>query len=99
MVNNPPANAGDMSSIPDSGGSHMLQSNQSCASQLLSLYSRARDAQLLKPTYPRAHAQQEAEKPSMRSPHTTTLELTPLATTREKAHTAMKTQHSQYIYI
>ena len=47
---------------------------------------------------PRARALQEAAT-AMRSLHTTTLELTPLATTREKAHTAIKTQHSQNIYI
>ena len=76
----------------------MPQSNESCAAQLLSLYSRARDPQPLKPTYPRARALQEAAT-AMRSLHTTTLELTPLATTREKAHTAIKTQHSQNIYI
>ena len=31
----------------------------------------------------------------MRSPHTTTREQSPLSTTRESPHTAMKTQHSQ----
>ena len=37
VVENPPANAGDMSSIPGLGGSHMLQSNQVCAPQQLVL--------------------------------------------------------------
>ena len=41
MVKNPPANAGDMGSIPGLGRSHMLRSNQARVPQLLSLYSRA----------------------------------------------------------
>ena len=46
VVKNPPANAGDMGLIPDLGRSHMPQSNQ------------ARAPQLLKPTHPRAHVPQ-----------------------------------------
>ena len=49
VVKNPPANAGDMGSIPGPGRSHMLQSNWTCAPQLLSLRSRAREPQLLSP--------------------------------------------------
>ena len=46
VVKNLPANAGDMGSIPDPGRSHMLQSNQARAPQLLSLFSRAHALQL-----------------------------------------------------
>ena len=49
MVKNPPANAGDTGSSPGPGRSHMPQSNQARAPQLLSLRSRAREPQLLKP--------------------------------------------------
>ena len=49
MVKNPPANAGDMGSTPDQGGFHMLQSSKAHAPQLLSLYARARELQLLNP--------------------------------------------------
>ena len=36
MVKNPPANAGDVGSIPDPGRSHMLWSNKARVPQLLS---------------------------------------------------------------
>ena len=49
MVKNPPANAGDTSSSPGPGKSHMPQSNEAHAPQLLSLSSRAHVPQLLKP--------------------------------------------------
>ena len=49
MVKNPPANAGDRGSIPGLERSHMPQSNVARAPQLLSLRSRAREPQLLKP--------------------------------------------------
>ena len=49
VVKNPPANAGDTGSIPGLGRSHMLQSNKARVPQLLSLRSRAREPQLLKP--------------------------------------------------
>ena len=41
VVKNPPANAGDMGSIPDGGRSHMPWSNWACAPQLFEpvLYS------------------------------------------------------------
>ena len=51
MVKNPPANAGDMGSIPGLGRSHMPWSNSARAPQLLSLHSRAREPQLLKPAH------------------------------------------------
>ena len=37
VVKNPTAKAGDMGSNPDPGRSHMLQSNKTCVSQVLSL--------------------------------------------------------------
>ena len=49
MVKNPPANAGDMDLSRGPGRSHMPQSNEACAPQLLSLRSRACEPQLLKP--------------------------------------------------
>ena len=51
MVKNLPANAGDAGPVPGPGRSHMLQSNKAaCLPQLLSLCSRSREPQLLKPT-------------------------------------------------
>ena len=49
MVKNPPANAGDTYSSPGPGRSHMPRSNEARAPQLLSLRSKARESQLLKP--------------------------------------------------
>ena len=49
VVKNPPANAGDTGWSPGPGRSHMPQSNKAHAPQLLSLRSRAREPQLLKP--------------------------------------------------
>ena len=49
MVKNPPANAGDRGSISGPGRSRMSPSNEAHAPQLLSLRSRAREPQLLKP--------------------------------------------------
>ena len=49
MVKNPPANAGDTGSSPGPGSSQMPRSNEAHAPQLLSLRSRAREPQLLKP--------------------------------------------------
>ena len=58
VVKNSLANAGDGSSIPASGRSHMPLSNEAHEPQLLSLCSRGKESQLLKPT-PRVHAPQE----------------------------------------
>ena len=49
VVENLPANAGDVGSIPGPGRSHVLWSNEARAPQLLSLRSRAREPQLLSP--------------------------------------------------
>ena len=69
MVKNLPANAGDAGSSPGPGRSHMPRSNKACAPQLLSLHSRAREPQVLRPyattteaRAPRARALQQ-EKP------------------------------------
>ena len=48
VLKNLPANAEDTGSSPGPGRSHMPQSNQARAPQLLSLCSRAREPQLLK---------------------------------------------------
>ena len=70
MVKNPPANAGDMGSIPGLGRSHMPQSNEARAPQLLSLRSRAHKPQLLslratitEAHVPRARAPQQEKPP------------------------------------
>ena len=49
MVKNPPANAGDMGSIPGLGRSHMPWSYEAHEPQLLSLCLRAWELQLLDP--------------------------------------------------
>ena len=49
VVKNPPANAGDRGSIPGPERTHMPRSNKAHVPQLLSLHSRAREPQLLKP--------------------------------------------------
>jgi len=51
VVKNPPANAEVMALIPGLGKSHMQQSNQTHAPQLLSPCSRAHELQLLKPNH------------------------------------------------
>ena len=59
VVKNLPANAGDTGLSPGPGRSHMPQSNQARAPQLLSLCSRAHEPQLLSPwattTEPTSH--------------------------------------------
>ena len=59
-VKNPPANAGDMGSIPGPGRSHVPRSNQAPDPQLLSPISRAHEPQLLKPVYLEAVFTREA---------------------------------------
>ena len=70
VVRNPPANAGDTSSSPGPGGSHMLQSDWARVPQVLSLHSRAHEPQLLslratttEARAPRAHASQQEKPP------------------------------------
>ena len=57
VVKNPPANAGDTGSSPGPGRSHMPQSNQARAPQLLSLRATTTEA-----SAPTARAPQQ-EKP------------------------------------
>ena len=64
VVKNLPANAGLMGLIPGPGRSRMPRGNDAHAPQLLSLCSRARGPQLLKPTHPRDYAPQQ-EKPGL----------------------------------
>ena len=70
VVKNLPANAGDTGSSPGPGRSHMPQSNEARAPQLLSLRSRACEPQLLSPhattteaLAPRARAPQQKKPP------------------------------------
>ena len=49
VVKNPPTNSGDMDFSPGPGRSHMRQSKETCAPQLLRLCSRAGELQLLSP--------------------------------------------------
>ena len=58
VVKNPPANAGDTGSSPGPGRSHMPWSNKARVPQLLILYSRAQESQLLslRATTTEAHA-------------------------------------------
>ena len=83
MVKNPPANAGDRSSIPDPGRSHMPRSNKAHALQLVSPHSRAQELQILSPratateaTCPRACALQQ-EKSLQREARAPQLESSP----------------------
>ena len=70
VVKNPPAGAGDTGSSPGPVRSHMLQSNEARAPQLLILCSRACKPQLLSPCAttteacaPRARAPQQEKSP------------------------------------
>ena len=64
VLKNPPAHAGDVSSIPDLGRSHMPWSNKVWQPQLLSLYSRAWEPRLLKSVHPRECALQQGTPPA-----------------------------------
>ena len=48
-VKNLPANAADTGLIPAAGSFHLPWSNEACVAQLLSLWSGAREPQLLSP--------------------------------------------------
>ena len=79
MVKNLPANAGGTGSSPGPGRSYMPQSNQAHVPQLLSLFSKAQQPQLLslsatttEACTPRDRAPQQEKPPQMRSPHTAT---------------------------
>ena len=89
-VKNPPARVGDMGWIPDPKTSYMPWSCKAWAPWRLSLYSKAPEPQLLKPTFynywspgalePELHKEASA----MRSLPIATRELPPLTATREK---------------
>ena len=83
MVENLPANAGDIGSSPGVGRSRMLRSNWAREPQLLSLR-----------VWSSATRGRDSERPAHRDE-----EWPPLATTRESPHTEMKTQHSHKYYI
>ena len=59
VAENPSASAGDTSSTPDPGRSHLLQTSQARAPQLLSLFSSAQEPRLLTPAHSRAWALQQ----------------------------------------
>ena len=66
VVKNPPANAGNMGSIPGPGRSHMPRSNEARAPQLLSLCSRASEPQLARALEQEKPLQWEACAPQWR---------------------------------
>ena len=80
VVENLPANAGDMCLIPDPGRSHMPRGNEAHVPQLLSLSSGARALQ--------------QEKPPQREAHAPQLKSRPRCCAQRKSHTVTKTQHS-----
>ena len=90
MVGSPPANAGDMGSSPGPGGSHVPRSSWAHAPQLLSLRSRAREPQLLKPTRLEPVLHNKRGRCSG-EPARHNEEWPPLAATRESPHAATKT--------
>ena len=81
VVGNPADKAGDTGLVPGLGGSHVTQSNQAHAPQLLS--SRAWELWLLKAMCLRAHAPQQ-EKPLQWEALTLKWEHPPLAANRDK---------------
>ena len=90
-VKNLPTNAGDSSSIPDPGRSHMPGSNLTRWPQLLSLWSRAQELQLLSPSAttteaqgPEACAPQQKKATAIRRLRNSMKSSPPLAATTEK---------------
>ena len=82
VAKNPPCNSGDTGSVPGPGWSLMPRSSLACAPQLL------------KPACPRAHAWQQEEPPQWKA-CALQLESSSRSLRPEKAHIAVKTQHSQ----
>ena len=101
VVKSPPANAGDIGSIPGAGRSHMPRSSWTRAPQLLSLCSRACEPQLLNPCARTTEARMpgacalQREKPRNEKPAHGNEEWPLLAATRESLCAATKSQHSQ----
>ena len=85
VVGNPPANVGDTGSILGPESSHMLWGNKAGVPQLLSLCSRAREPQLLKPAHPRARSPQQ-EKPPQWEARGPQLQGSPARCDYRKAH-------------
>ena len=89
-VKNPPADAGDTSSVPGLGGSHMPQSNEARAPQVRRMCSRARGCSHAlkrpKPTCPGARTPQQEKAPHQR--------VAPAPRNQREARTAAKSQHS-----
>ena len=63
VAENPPANGGDMGSIPGLGRSYVLWSNQACVPQLLSLCSQVWGPQQMSPCPTATEAYALQEKP------------------------------------
>ena len=82
VVENLPADAGDMGSSPGLGGSHMLRSNWAREPQLLSLRVWSLCSATREATIVRGPVHRDEEWP-------------PLATTGESPRAETKTQHSQ----
>ena len=89
MVKNPPANTGDTGLTPGPGRSHMPRSNKTCVPQLLSLSSRARQPQLLKPTRlepvlrnKRSHCNEKTAHHNEEQPQLTATRESPCAATK-----------------
>ena len=89
----PPVSAGDTGSIPGPGRSHMPQSNKPHAPKLLSLRSRAREPQLLKPARLEPVLHNERGHCDEKPAHCNKEQPPPTAT-RESPHAATKTQRS-----
>ena len=93
VVGNPPVKAGDMGSSPALGRTHMPQSTEAHAPQLLSLCSKAHVPRLLKPAHPELELCNKSshcnEKPARRS------EEQHLLTATEKSLCGKETQCSQ----
>ena len=100
VVKNPPANAGDMGSIPDLERSHRLRSNWAWATRQSNLCSRAQEPQLRSSHAATTEAGATWRPwPVTREAPAVSLcaiiwELLPVAVTRKKALSA-KNQHSQ----
>ena len=92
MVKSPPANAGDMGSIPGPGRFHRLQSIRAPAPLLLSFHSRAHELQLLKAVH--LEPMFCNEKPAHRIEEESLLAATRKACTKRQRPSAANTKYS-----
>lgn len=90
----PPANVGDTDSAPGPGRSHMPRGNKVRASQLVSLRSRDRTPQLLKPTAQNPHSTAREASAGGR-PHVATRSSPCLLQRKKSLCKATKTHHNQ----